>query len=109
MVHEAMVLEYSGRHLAMIELAAALKLTLYLAMIICVFFPVGMAGSPGEFVADAVGAVAWLAKMAAGGIALGVAEMSVAKMRVFRVPNFLGAAMMLGLLAVLLLFVSRGM
>ncbi len=52
---------------------------------------------------------AWLAKMAVGGVALGVAEMSVAKMRVFRVPNFLGAALMLGLLGVLLLFVSRGM
>jgi formate hydrogenlyase subunit 4 len=109
MVHEAMVLEYSGRHLAMIELAAALKLTLYLAMIACVFFPIGMSGTPGRPVADAIGAAAWLAKMAACGIALGVAEMSVAKMRVFRVPNFLGAALMLGLLGVLLLFVSRGM
>jgi formate hydrogenlyase subunit 4 len=109
MVHEAMVLEYSGRHLAMIELAAALKLTLYLAMIACVFFPVGMSATPGRLVPDAIGGVAWLAKMAAGGIALGAAEMAVAKMRVFRVPNFLGAALMLGLLGVLLLFVSRGM
>jgi formate hydrogenlyase subunit 4 len=109
MVHEAMVLEYSGRHLAMIELAAALKLTLYIAMIACVFFPVGMANGPALLVPDVVGAVTWLAKMAVGGIALGVAEMSVAKMRVFRVPNFLGAALMLGLLGVLLLFVSRGM
>lgn len=109
MVHEAMVLEYSGRHLAMIELAAALKLTLYLAMIACVFFPMGMANDPADLGADALGAVAWLVKIAAGGVLLGVAEMSVAKMRVFRVPNFLGAALMLGLLGVLLLFVSRGM
>jgi formate hydrogenlyase subunit 4 len=109
MVHEAMVLEYSGRHLAMIELAAALNLTLYIAMIACVFFPIGMANGPAEVVADAIGAMAWLAKMAAGGVALGIAETSVAKMRVFRVPNFLGAALMLGLLGVLLLFVSRGM
>jgi len=109
MVHEAMVLEYSGRHLAMIELAAALKLTLYIAMIACVFVPVGMANGPLLPVPDMIGAAAWLAKMTAGGIALGVAEMSVAKMRVFRVPNFLGAALMLGLLCVLLLFVSRGM
>ena len=109
MVHEAMVLEYSGRHLAMIELAASLKLTLYLAMIACVFFPIGMASSAGQPLADMIGIIAWLAKMALGGIALGVAEMSVAKMRVFRVPNFLGAALMLGLLGVLLLFVSRGM
>jgi len=109
MVHEAMVLEYSGRHLAMIELAASLKLTLYIAMIACVFVPLGMASGPGQVVPDAIGATAWLAKMAVGGVLLGVAETSVAKMRVFRVPNFLGAALMLGLLGVLLLFVSRGM
>jgi formate hydrogenlyase subunit 4 len=109
MVHEAMVLEYSGRHLAMIEWAASLKLMLYVSMIACVFVPVGLAGDMASPVRDVVGAVAWVAKMAVGGIALGVAEMSVAKMRVFRVPNFLGAALMLGLLGVLLLFVSRGM
>jgi formate hydrogenlyase subunit 4 len=109
MVHEAMVLEYSGRHLAMIELAAALKLTLYMAMIACVFLPVGMANGPADPIPDAIGGMAWLVKMGAGGIALGIAETSVAKMRVFRVPNFLGAALMLGLLGVLLLFVSRGM
>jgi formate hydrogenlyase subunit 4 len=109
MVHEAMVLEYSGRHLAMIELAASLKLTLYIAMIACVFLPAGMANGPALLVPDVIGVAAWLGKMAAGGIALGVAETAVAKMRVFRVPNFLGAALMLGLLGVLLLFVSRGM
>jgi formate hydrogenlyase subunit 4 len=109
MVHEAMVLEYSGRHLAMIELASALKLTLYIALIGCVFVPVGMANDPTRLLPDIIGLVSWAAKMAVGGIALGVAEMCVAKMRVFRVPNFLGAALMLGLLGVLLLFVSRGM
>jgi formate hydrogenlyase subunit 4 len=103
------VLEYSGRHLAMIELAAALKLTLYIAMIICVFLPAGMANGSAQPVPDIIGGVVWLAKIAVAGIALGIAETSVAKMRVFRVPNFLGAALMLGLLGVLLLFVSRGM
>jgi formate hydrogenlyase subunit 4 len=109
MVHEAMVLEYSGRHLAMIELAASLQLMLYLSMIACIFFPFGMAADANRPVLDALGFFAWLAKMAAGGVALGVSETVVAKMRVFRVPNFLGAALMLGLLGVLLLFVSRGM
>jgi formate hydrogenlyase subunit 4 len=109
MVHEAMVLEYSGRHLAMIELAASLQLMLYLSMIACIFFPIGMAGDAGIPARDAVGFAAWAAKMAAGGVALGISETVVAKMRVFRVPNFLGAALMLGLLGVLLLFVSRGM
>src|SRR3978361_586728 len=64
MVHEAMVLEYSGRHLAMIELAAALKLTLYIAMIACVFYPVGMADDPADPIPDMVGGAVWLAKMA---------------------------------------------
>jgi formate hydrogenlyase subunit 4 len=109
MVHEAMVLDYSGRHLAMIEWASALKLFLYISLIACVFAPVGLAADTTDLVSDGLGVAAWLVKMALGGIGLGVAEMSVAKMRVFRVPNFLGAALMLGLLGVLLLFVSRGM
>ncbi len=109
MVHEAMVLEYSGRHLALIELAAALKLLMSLSIIACVFFPVGMAGDAANPLQDIAGVLGWIGKVTIGGVALGVAEMSVAKMRVFRVPNFLGAALMLGLLGVLLLFVSRGM
>jgi formate hydrogenlyase subunit 4 len=103
MVHEAMVLEYSGRHLAMIELAASLKLLLYVSVIACIFFPFGLAGG------YAFGLVAYLVKLAVAGTLLGVFEMSIAKMRVFRVPNFLGAALMLSLLGVLLLFVSGGM
>jgi formate hydrogenlyase subunit 4 len=109
MVHEAMVLEYSGRHLAMIEWAAALKLMLYVAMIACVFLPFGLASDTTRVLGNLLGVGSWLVKMAILGIALGVAETSVAKMRVFRVPNFLGAALMLGLLGVLLLFVSQGM
>ncbi len=103
MVHEAMVLEYSGRHLAMIDLAASLKLLLYISAIACIFVPVGLERG------YAIGFVTWLAKLAVAGVLLGVFELSIAKMRVFRVPNFLGAALMLGLLGVLLLFVSRGM
>ena len=109
MVHEAMVLEYSGRHLAMIELAAMLKLTLYLSLIACVFVPWGIAPAGAGVAAFAAGAVLWLAKLAAGGFLLGLFETSIAKMRVFRVPDFLGAALMLGLLGTLLLFVSRSM
>ncbi|HVY16887.1 MAG TPA: NADH-quinone oxidoreductase subunit H [Rhodopila sp.] len=109
MVHEAMVLEYSGRHLAMIELAAMLKLSTYLSMIACIFLPFGMAADPLRITDDLVGVLAWGCKMVIGIVALGITEMSIAKMRVFRVPNFLGAALMLSLLGVLLLFVSRGM
>ncbi|HEY1935377.1 MAG TPA: NADH-quinone oxidoreductase subunit H [Acetobacteraceae bacterium] len=103
MVHEAMVLEYSGRHLAMIELASSLKLLLYISAIACIFVPFGLAHG------YAVGLATYLLKLTIAGVMLAVFETSIAKMRVFRVPNFLGAALMLGLLGVLLLFVSKGM
>jgi formate hydrogenlyase subunit 4 len=109
MVHEAMVLEYSGRHLALIDLAASLKLLLYLSLIACLFVPWGMAAPGAAITAFAIGLAAYLGKLAAGGALLAVFETSIAKMRVFRVPEFLGAALMLGLLATLLLFVSRSL
>jgi formate hydrogenlyase subunit 4 len=109
MVHEAMVLEYSGRHLAMIELSVALKLLLYFSVIACIFFPVGLAGADAGPLAMLAGALVYPVKLAIGGVLLGAFETSIAKMRVFRLPNFVGAALMLGLLGVLLLFVSRGM
>ena len=107
MVHEAMVLEYSGRHLALIELAGSLKLVLYLSLITCIFLPWQVAPLAAGAGALAVGLVAWLAKLAVGGVLLALFETSIAKMRVFRVADFLGAGLMLGLLATLLLFVSR--
>jgi formate hydrogenlyase subunit 4 len=107
MVHEAMVLEYSGRHLAMIELAAAVKLLLYVSLIASIFFPWGLAPHGSGAAAYAVGVAAYVGKVLAGGFLLVLFETSIAKMRVFRVPQFLGAALMLGLLGTLLLFVSR--
>ncbi|HSJ41247.1 MAG TPA: NADH-quinone oxidoreductase subunit H [Xanthobacteraceae bacterium] len=107
MVHEAMVLEYSGRHLALIELSAFLKLLLYVSLIGCLFAPWGTAApdaAPRELV---IGAAAYIGKLMVGGLLLAVFETSIAKMRVFRVPEFLGAALMLALLAALLRFVSR--
>jgi formate hydrogenlyase subunit 4 len=107
MVHEAMVLEYSGRHLAMIELAAAVKLLLYISLIACIFCPWGLAPPDSDLRAYAIGAVTYLAKLFAGGFLLVLFETSIAKMRVFRVPDFLGIALMLGLLGTLLRFMSR--
>ena len=109
MVHEAMVLEYSGRHLAMIEMAAHLKLLLYVSLIGCIFLPWGFAQAQDGGAEVLRAGFLWLGKLLAGGFALAVFETSIAKMRVFRVPDFLGAALMLGLLATLLLFVSRGL
>jgi len=107
MVHEAMVLEYSGRHLAMIELGAFLKLLLYLSLLGCIFAPWGMATAGAGLVAYLGGLAVYLVKLAVGGLLLALFESVVAKMRVFRVDQFLGAALMLGLLGTLLLFVSR--
>jgi len=109
MVHEAMVLEYSGRHLALIELAASLKLLLYFSLIACIFLPWGTAPPHAQWQAYGIGLAAYAAKIALGAIVLAVFETATAKMRVFRVPTFLGAALMLGLLGALLLFVSRGL
>jgi formate hydrogenlyase subunit 4 len=106
MVHEAMVLEYSGRHLALIDLSSELKLLLYVSLIGALFTPWGIAPPEAGAQAVAVGILSYLGKLAAGGALLAVFETSIAKMRVFRVPAFLGAALMLGLLATLLLFVS---
>jgi formate hydrogenlyase subunit 4 len=109
MVHEAMVLEYSGRHLALIELSASLKLLLYLSLIACLFVPWGLMPAGAAVAPLAIGILAYIVKLAAGGFLLALFETSIAKMRVFRVPEFMGAALMLGLLATLLLFVSRSL
>jgi formate hydrogenlyase subunit 4 len=108
MVHEAMVLEYSGRHLAMIEAAAALKLVLYFSLIACLFVPFGMATGDKGGGALALGLATYLAKIVVLAVLLPIAETSVAKMRVFRYPIFLGGAFAAAALAVFLLFVSRG-
>jgi formate hydrogenlyase subunit 4 len=107
MVHEAMILEYSGRHLAMIEAASFIKLLLYVSVIACIFVPWGLAVSGQGLAAYVGGFAAYLAKLAVGGFLLALFETAIAKMRVFRVSDFLGAALMLGVLATLLLFVSR--
>lgn len=109
MVHEAMLLEYSGRHLAMLELAASLRMVLYISLIACIFAPVGLVMVQAPLAADALSLLAYLAKVTAACLLLAVFEMATAKMRLFRVPNLLGIALMLGLLGTLLLFISGEM
>src|SRR5262249_52294504 len=92
MVHEAMVLEYSGRHLAMIEAAAALKLVLYFSLLICLFAPFGMATVDRSQQALAIGIGAYFCKLLVLAVLLPIGETTVAKMRVFRYPIFLGGA-----------------
>ncbi len=108
MVHEAMVLEYSGRHLALVEAAGMLKLLLYVALIACIFAPWGMALPGAGPLAVLVGMGAFAVKLAAAGALLALFETVTAKMRVFRVPEFLGGALLLSLLGAIFLYVSRG-
>ena len=108
MVHEAMILEYSGRHLAMIEFGAFLKLQLYVSLIICVFFPWQITTEGAGPLSYLVSVAAYILKLVIASFLLAMFETATAKVRVFRVPEFLGAALMLGLLGTLLRFVSRG-
>jgi formate hydrogenlyase subunit 4 len=109
MVHEAMLLESSGRHLALWEYQSALRLTLWLSLLAAMFVPLGTAAEGSGPVAWVLGLLAWLLKMGALCLALAAFESAIAKMRVFRVPEFLGAALLLALLAAALLFVSTGL
>src|SRR5258708_30620452 len=99
MVREAMVLEYSGRHLALIELSASLKLLLYMSLIACLFAPWGIA-APGSLgpMSLSVGVLAYLGKLAIGGLLLSLFENTLAKIRVFPVSEFLRLGLLLGLL-----------
>jgi len=109
MVHEAMILEYSGRHLAIIELASSLKLLLYISIIACIFFPWGMAPHDANMEDLFYGVIFYVFKLLISGFLLALFETSIAKMRVFVVPEFLGGALILGLLGMLLAFTTRSL
>jgi formate hydrogenlyase subunit 4 len=100
MIHEALILEYSGRHLALIEWAASLKLFAYSCVGIALFFPWGVAEA-GEPLAMLLALPALLLKLAVGGVALALVETLSAKMRIFRVPEFLAAAFLLAVIGML--------
>ena len=100
MIHEAMVLEYSARHLALIEWASALKLFNYSCIGLALFFPYGIA-SGGDWIALLGAAPVLIVKLAGGGFALALIETLSAKLRIFRAPEFLGTAFLLAVLAML--------
>ncbi len=100
MIHEAMVLEYSGRHLALIEWAAALKLFAYSCAGLALFFPWGVAEA-NDHIALLWALPALIVKLAVGGFLLALIETLLAKMRIFRVPEYLATAFLLGVLALL--------
>jgi formate hydrogenlyase subunit 4 len=101
MIHEAMLLEYSARHLALLEWAAALKLFNYSCIGLALFLPFGIVVSGDDWMAMVSSAPLLVAKLAAGGAALALIETLSAKMRIFRAPEFLGTAFMLAVLAML--------
>ena len=101
MIHEAMLLEYSARHLALLEWASALKLFNYSCIGLALFFPYGIVVSGTDWLALLGAAPALIAKLMAGGFALALIETLSAKMRIFRAPEFLGTAFMLAVLAML--------
>jgi len=101
MIHEALILEYSGRHLALIEWATAVKLTVYCALGIALFAPWGMAEA-GQWQAVPVAVLVLAVKLALAGAGLALLETVSAKMRIFRAPEFLGMAFLLGVLGMLI-------
>ncbi|MBI3621140.1 MAG: NADH-quinone oxidoreductase subunit H [Nitrospirae bacterium] len=107
MIHEAMVLEYSGRYLALIEWASAMKLLLFLTLLSNIFVPWGIATEPEPvWMAMAVGA--WAVKVSALAVVIGVFESMFAKLRLFRVTDLLGVAFILALLALIFYYILRG-
>ena len=107
MIHEAMILEYSGRYLALIEWAAGLKLLVFLTLIANVFAPWGIATSL-EPAALGIGLAIYLAKVSGLAVLIGVIESMFAKLRLFRVTDFLGVAFILALLGLVFFYVLGG-
>lgn len=103
MIHEALILEYSGRHLALVEWAAALKLFAYSCMGIALFFPWGIAEAQNPL-ALLYALPVLVAKLAIGGFLLAAVESLSAKMRIFRVPEFLAGAFLLAVIGMLVHF-----
>ena len=101
MIHEAMLLEYSARHLALIEWASALKLFNYWCIGLALFFPYGIAGASEDWLAILIATPVLIGKLAIGGFVLALIETLSAKMRIFRAPEFLGTAFLLAVLGML--------
>jgi len=106
MIHEAMTLEYSGRYLALIEWAAALRLLIFFSLLANMFAPWGVATTLTP-VAVGIAAVALISKLAALGVVVALLETRIAKLRLFRVPELLAVSFVLALLAVTSSFLLR--
>jgi len=99
MVHEAMLLEYSGRSLGVLHLASMVKQLLLACLLANLFFPFGLQGHP-DLASYVVGAALLAGKTAVIGAAMALVESTVAKMRFFELPDLIGSASLAGLVAV---------
>jgi formate hydrogenlyase subunit 4 len=106
MIHEAMVLEYSGHYLAFVEWASAMKLFLFVALLANLFIPWGIPSAVAPLPL-LIGVVLLLGKVVALLVALALVETSVAKLRLFRVPELLCGSFALALLSVTATLVLR--
>jgi len=107
MIHEAMLLEYSGRYLALMEWAAGIKLLVFLTLLVNVFAPWGIAteATPSAL---ATGVAVYVVKVTGLAVIIGVIGSMFAKLRLFRVPELLGSAFILALLALVFFYTLRG-
>lgn len=103
MIHEAMILDYSGRYLAFIEWASAIKLLLFLTLLSNIFFPVGIISSFSILGALAA-LIIYIAKLLIFASVIAVIESVMAKFRLFRVPDLLWIAFMVSLLGIIIHF-----
>src|SRR4026208_1035484 len=106
MIHEAMVLEYSGRYLALVEWSAGLKLAVFLSLIANLFAPWGTGTTPTP-AAMGIGLVVYLVKISGLAVLIGTLECMFAKLRLFRVTDLLGVAFILALLGLLFFYILR--
>ena len=103
MIHEAMVLEYAGPDLALVEWASALKELLYITLLIDLFIPVGIAATTTAGVV-ALAAAAWAGKVLVFAVVITLVETTNAKLRLFRVPELVAVSLGLGFIALAIRF-----
>jgi formate hydrogenlyase subunit 4 len=103
MIHEAMVLEYAGPDLALVEWASAVKELMYLTLLVDFFLPFGIARVAGP-APLAIAAAAWTGKVLLLAVAVTIAESTNAKLRLFRVPELISTSLGLAFLSLAIRF-----
>jgi len=108
MIHEAMILEYSGKQLAIVELGAMVKQLLVFSLIANIFFPWGIASAGASIAAFAFALVVYIVKIIIIGLAMAVVETSTSKWRLFRLPDLLSISLMFSFLSLVSYIIVKG-